>query len=100
MVRDVFDFFSRLYDQINPYSAGNVTLFFIWLVVYSLTWMAIWRSNRGWLRFASFVVNQLFSVGIVVSWTVTVAVAAYYWKEAVAAFAATAVIGFLLFRRR
>ena len=52
--------FSRVLDELNPYNSGNLVLYFSWLVVYTYTAVAIWRSRRPWYRFLCFLVNQLF----------------------------------------
>ncbi|MGH6930886.1 MAG: hypothetical protein ACREEE_00475 [Dongiaceae bacterium] len=89
-----------VFDQLNPFNAGNLLVYFTWIVIYTFTWMAIWRSRAPWLRFVSFVVNQLLSVGIVLSWTLTGLLAYTYWMQSLAAFVVTACVGFYAFRRR
>jgi hypothetical protein len=87
-------------EQLNPYNTGNQVLYYGWLIVYTFTWVAIWRSTRPWLRFLCFLVNQLFSVGILLSTVLTVAFIISFWKESLAVFVATAALSLLLFRRR
>ena len=89
-----------VFDQLNPFNTGNLILYFGWIVIYTFTWMAIWRSRTPWFRFLSFVVNQVFSVGIVLSWTLTGLLAYTYWKQSLAVFIVTAAVGFYMFRRR
>ena len=99
-MQDFVSSVTGVFDQLNPFNTGNLILYFSWIVIYTFTWMAIWRSRTPWLRFVSFVVNQVFSVGIVLSWTLTGLLAYTYWKSSLAVFIGTAVIGFFIFRRR
>src|SRR5262249_43930230 len=89
--------FSRMLDELNPYNSGNLLLYFTWLVVYTYTAVAIWRSRRPWFRFLCFVVNQLFSVGVILSWTLTGLLAYTYWRESLGALGGTAVLSFARF---
>lgn len=92
----IADFVSRL----SPYRTENVVLYFTWLVVYTFTWVAVWRSSRAWFRFICFVVNQVFSVGVIISQVLTVILALEYWRESLAVFVVTAAVSLFLFRRR
>lgn len=89
-----------VFDQLNPFNTANLVLYFTWLVVFSFTMVAVWRSDSRLLRFLCFIINQLFSVGVVLSWTLTSLLAYTYWRESLAAFAATIVLTGWLFRRR
>jgi hypothetical protein len=99
-LQEIYDSISVVLEQLNPYNTGNQILYYVWLVVYTFTWVAIWRSARPWLRFLCFVVNQIFSVGILMSAFLTVAFIISFWIETLAVFAATAAISLFLFRRR
>jgi hypothetical protein len=92
--------FGRVLDELNPYNSGNLVLYFSWLVVYTYTAVAIWRSRRPWYRFLCFLVNQLFSVGVILSWTLTGLLAYTYWRESLGALAGTAVLSFAGFHWR
>jgi hypothetical protein len=94
------DFYHSVVDPLNPFNRGNIVLYFAWIVTYTFTWVAVWRSPRSWFRFVCFLVNQLFSIGILISWTLTVILAYAYWQASLATFAATAAVSLLLFRRR
>ena len=92
--------FTNVFDQLNPYNSGNLVLYFTWLVVYTYTAVAIWRSRRPWFRFVCFLVNQLFSVGVILSWTLTGLLAYTYWRESLGALGGTALLSLAGFRRR
>ena len=91
---------TNVFDQLNPYNSGNLVLYFTWLVVYTYTAIAIWRSRRPWFRFVCFLVNQLFSVGVILSWTLTGLLAYTYWRESLGALGGTALLSLAGFRRR
>jgi hypothetical protein len=94
------DFYRSIVDPLNPFNRGNIVLYFAWIVVYTFTWVAVWRSERSWFRFLCFLVNQLFSIGVLMSWTLTVILAYAYWQASLAAFAGTAAASLFMFRRR
>lgn len=94
------DFYHSIVDPLNPFNRGNIVLYFTWIVTYTFTWVAVWRSERSWFRFVCFLVNQLFSIGVVMSWTLTVILAYAYWQTSIAAFAATGAVSLFMFRRR
>lgn len=75
-------------------------IYFSWLVVFTFTMIAVWRSDRRWFRFVCFWINQLFSVGIILSWSLTSLLAYTFWQYSVATIAATAALSLVLFRRR
>jgi len=103
-VHDIFTtvaaYYRSVVDTLNPFNRGNIVLYFTWIVVYTFTWVAVWRSERSWFRFVCFVVNQLFSIGILISWSLTAILAYAFWRESLGAFAATGAAGLFLFRRR
>lgn len=87
-------------DQLNPLSAPNLIIFFTWLVVYLFTAMAIWRSNRRWVRLVCFVFNQLFSVGFLISVKDVVVPAVALWVESLSVAVGTIILTGWLFRTR
>lgn len=89
-----------VFDQLNPFNAGNLILFFGWLAVFTFTTVAVWRCQVAWFRFVCFVVNQIFSVGILLSWTLTALLAFTYWRESLLVLAGTGIGSLWLFRRR
>jgi hypothetical protein len=91
---------TSVFDQLNPFNTGNLILFFGWLAVFTFTTVAVWRCPLPWFRFLCFVVNQLFSIGILLSWTLTVLLAVTYWRESLLVLAGTGIGSFWLFRRR
>jgi hypothetical protein len=100
VVRTVTDFFGGFFDQLNPYNRANLTVYFSWLVVYIATWIAVWRSSRAWIRFLCFIANQVFSVGVVISWSLAVIIAYRYWIPSMVLALLTAGMTLFLFRRR
>src|SRR5690348_56342 len=99
-LRSVGDFYHSIVDPLNPFSRGNVILFFACIVVYTYTWVAVWRSERAWFRFVCFVVNQIFTVGILIPWASTLVLTYAYWQAALATFAGTGAASLIAFRRR
>jgi presenilin-like A22 family membrane protease len=99
-LQELYDSIRVVLEQLNPYNTGNQILYYVWLVVYTFTWVAIWRSRRPWLRFLCFVINQVFSVGILMSAFLTVTFIISFWIESLAVFVATTAISLFLFRRR
>jgi hypothetical protein len=95
-LRDLVGFF----DQLNPFSLGNIVFYFAWLTVYSFTMVAVWRSRRGWFRFVCFLLNQVLSIGILISWSLTLLLAYTYWLPSVLVFLGIAGTTFYLFREK
>jgi hypothetical protein len=77
-------FLDRIIDQFNPLSPGNLVLYFVTVFVYSYTAVAVWLARRASWRFLCFIVNQVFSFGVFVSWTVAVVISVTYWQYAFA----------------
>lgn len=100
MFQELLGSFRAMVDQLNPLSKGNVTLYFVWLSLYVITATAVWRADRRWVRGICFVLNQVFSVGVLISLLNVVVPAIYFWVESIA----TAVVAFactaFLCRRR
>jgi len=99
-LQTIGDYFDSLLAVVNPYSPGNIIVFFVWIVVYTYTAIAVWRSERAWVRFICFIVNQAFSIGVLNTVVSTAALAITYWQHALAVFAVTGASSLLLFRRR
>ena len=103
-MQGIVDTVSAYYDsiaaQLNPYSPANQVVYYTWLVLYTFTGIAVWRSRRAWFRFVCFVVSQAVSVGMIQATWITLAIAVAYWKESLAIFVATAALSLFLFRRR
>jgi hypothetical protein len=100
VIEAVGDYYHSIVDPLNPFNRGNIVLYFAWIVTYTFTWVAVWRSERSWFRCACFVVNQVFSIGILISWSLTLILAYAYWQASLITFAVTAAISLFLFRRR
>ncbi|MEN8196546.1 MAG: hypothetical protein ABFS30_08520 [Pseudomonadota bacterium] len=99
-MNDVLAALRGVADQLNPLSTPNLIIFFTWLVVYLFTAMAIWRSNRRWVRLFCFVINQLFSVGFLISVKDVVVPAVALWVESLIVAVGTIVLTGWLFRTR
>ncbi len=97
-MNDIVSAIKGVFDNINPFNIGNLIIYFSWLVVYTFTLTAIWRSRRGFVRLLCFIANQLFSIGIILSWTLTVILAYTYWIASLGTIGATLVISWFLFR--
>jgi hypothetical protein len=99
-MQGIADEITNVFDQLDPFSTGNRILFFAWIVVFAFTSVAVWRCPFAWFRFLCFIVNQLFSVGILISWGLVVVLAVTYWRESLLVLAGTGIGSFWLFRRR
>jgi hypothetical protein len=99
-MHDLAAYGTGILDQLNPFNPGNLILYFGWLIVFTFTGMAVWRCGRPWVRLVCYCVNQLVSVGFLLSWTLTGLLAYTYWQESIAVFAATATGSLYLFRNR
>ena len=99
-MNDIERAFTGFFDQLNPFSLGNLVYYFTWLSVYSFTLVAVWRSHRSWVRFICFVINQVFSIGVLISWTLTMLLAYTYWLPSALIFCGVGGTTFYLFRRR
>ena len=80
---DIGRWFTGFFDQLNPFSTGNIVYYFTWLTVYSLTLVAVWRSQRAWVRLICFVINQVLSIGVAISYVMTALLAYTYWLPSV-----------------
>lgn len=100
MLQEVLGSFRAMVDQLNPLSKGNVTLYFVWLTLYIVTATAVWRAERRWLRGICFLLNQVFSVGVLISLLNVVVPAIFFWAESLAAAAAAFVGTAFLCRKR
>ena len=89
-----------IFDNLNPFNIGNLIIYFSWIVVYTFTLTAIWRSNSGFVRFLCFLANQIFSIGIILSWTLTVIIAYTYWIASLGTIVGTLIVSWYLFRTR
>ncbi len=87
-----------IFDNLNPFNIGNLIIYFSWLVLYTFTLTAIWRSRRGGVRLVCFVANQIFSIGIILSWTLTAILAYTYWIASLGTIGAALVMSLYLFR--
>jgi hypothetical protein len=89
-----------IFDNLNPFNTGNLVIYFSWLVVYVFTLVAIWRSNSRIVRLVCFVVNQVFSIGVILSWTLTALLAYTYWIASLGAIVITLICSWWLFRSK
>jgi len=89
-----------IFDNLNPFNTGNLVIYFSWLVVYVFTLVAIWRSNSRIVRLVCFLLNQIFSIGVILSWTLTALLAYTYWIASLGAIVITLVCSWWVFRTR
>lgn len=87
-----------IFDNLNPFNTGNLVIYFSWLVVYVFTLVAIWRSNSRLVRLLCFLVNQVFSIGVILSWTLTALLAYTYWIASLGAVVIALVLSWWAFR--
>lgn len=97
------DFLARLIDSSDPFSSGNVTLYFVTVFVYVYSAVSIWLSQNWAWRLICFILNQFFTVGAVVTWPLVLTISARYWLYALA-MVAIAIVGatvphYVAFRR-
>jgi hypothetical protein len=90
----------RIYDEINPFSTGNLVLYYVWLVTYSATLIAAWRAPGVKTRFVCFVVNQALQIGVFMSWSLTVLLAVTHWLPTLLTFLAVVAVTLYLLRGR
>ena len=89
-----------VFDTLNPFNTGNIAIYFTWLVVYVFTLVAIWRSNSRLVRLVCFLINQLFSIGVILSWTLTALLAYTYWIASLGAIVITLILSWWAFRTK
>jgi len=89
-----------LFDNLNPFNTGNLVIYFSWLVVYVFTLVAIWRSNSRIVRLVCFLLNQIFSIGVILSWTLTALLAYTYWIASLGAIVITLICSWWVFRSK
>ena len=87
-----------IFDNLNPFNTGNLVIYFSWLVVYVFTLVAIWRSNSRLVRLLCFLVNQVFSIGVILSWTLTALLAYTYWIASLGAVVISLILSWWAFR--
>ena len=92
--------FTGFFDRLNPFSLSNLVFYFAWLAIYGFTLVAVWRSHLAWVRFVCFVINQVLSIGVLISWSLTVLLAYTYWLPSALVFLGVTGSTFYLFRRR
>ncbi|MDH3233234.1 MAG: hypothetical protein OEQ29_06890 [Alphaproteobacteria bacterium] len=89
-----------VFDTLNPFNTGNLVIYFAWLVVYTFTLVAIWRSNSRIVRLVCFLINQVFSVGVILSWTLTALLAYTYWIASLGTIVIALVLAWWTFREK
>src|SRR5258707_12386543 len=92
--------FTGFFDQLNPFSLGNIVYYFTWLTVYVFTLVAVWRSHHSAVRFVCFVVNQVFSIGVAISSGLTGLLSYTYWLPSLHVVLRAGGVTFHLFPRR
>lgn len=96
------DYLSRVIDQANPLSDGNVALYFVTVFVYVYTFISVWLARSAAWRLFCLVFNQIFSFGVFSSWTAATFITYTYWRYsiAMAVFALVCALVPVLIRRR
>ena len=97
---DVISAVKGVFDTLNPFSLGNLIVYFAWLVIYVFTLVAIWRSNNRWIRLLCLILNQVFALGMFVSYTLAIVLTVTYWQAALATAVGTVILSWWLFRQR
>ncbi|MEZ5647731.1 MAG: hypothetical protein R3E60_02035 [Alphaproteobacteria bacterium] len=87
-----------IFDQLNPFNTANLILYFAWVAIFGFTMVGLVRARYGLVRFLCYALNQFFSVGIILSWTLTVLLAYTYWWQSLVLFVVSLIIGSLTFR--
>ena len=87
-----------VFDNLNPFNTGNLVIYFAWLAIYVFTLVAIWRSNSRVVRLVCFLVNQIFSIGVILSWTLTALLAYTYWIASLGTIVITLILAWWAFR--
>jgi len=87
-----------VFDQLNPFNTGNLIVYFSWTMIFGFTLVGVVRARHGFTRFLCYVVNQAFSIGIILSWTLTALLAYTYWWQSLSVLAGALLIGLLVFR--
>lgn len=96
----LFSGFGGFIDQLNPASRNNQIVFLVWLVVTVFTGTALWRCGNRWIRLVCLLINQVFSMGILLSWAQIVVPAYILWREALVVMVLTILLACFLFRKR
>lgn len=96
----IFSGFGGFIDQINPASRNNQILFLVWLIITVFTGTALWRCGNRWIRLVCLLINQIFSMGILLSWAQIIVPAYILWREALVVMVLTVAITWFLFRKR
>ncbi len=86
-----------VFDQLDPFNIGNLILYFAWVAIFSFTIVGLWRSHRRWVRLLCYMVNQVCSIGILVSLTITVLLAYTYWWQSLTAAAVSIALAWRCF---
>ena len=89
-----------VFDTLNPFNAGNLVIYFTWLVVYIFTLVDLWRSHRRIVRLICFLINQVFSIGVILSWTLTALLAYTYWIASLGTIVIALVLAWWTFREK
>ncbi len=87
-----------IFDQLNPFNTGNLIVYFSWVMIFGFTLIGLVRARHGFIRFLCYAINQAFSIGIVLSWTLTALLAYTYWWQSLCMLAGALIIGIVVFR--
>jgi len=99
-MNEIVSSIKSIFDTLNPFNTGNLVIYFAWLVVYIFTLVAIWRSNSRIVRLVCFLTNQLLSVGVILSWTLTALLTYTYWIASLGTVVIALVLAWWTFREK
>ena len=85
------DFVGGLEAVVNPLSEQQLFLFFLWLLLFTGSSVALVMAERRLTRFFAWLVNSLFSFGMFQAGLVSLAIAVAYWQGTLAVALASAV---------
>ena len=94
------EFAGDVVSRFDPNDPVNLTLFFGWIFVFTVTFAGIWRAGRRWVRLLCYIVNQVVSFGMLQAGALTFAILLGYWRETIAAAGLTLLASCWLFGER
>lgn len=96
----VIEFGGDIIGRFDPNDPVNLTLFFSWVVIFTVTFAGVWRAPQRWARLLCYVVNQVASFGLLQAGVLTFAIFLGHWRETIAAACVTLVASCWMFRER
>lgn len=100
MIEWLQNFWVGLEASLNPFSEQQIAIFFLWLVVFITSSVALIMADRRWLRVVAWLVCTCSSFGLWQAGWITLTIAANYWPAALAVGGTTAAGTIWIGRRR